>query len=99
MKKDKFNQNYGYQSKNSIQKLWFVDTITLKWKTVISKYWPSLLFYEDKLLKDKLLMSLLIEVQSQHFMLIKNPSTKEFYVILLSKHTGVSEILMPVCNY
>lgn len=43
-------------------------------------------------------MSLLIEVQSQHFMLIKNPSTKEFYV-LLSKHKGVPEILMPVCNY
>lgn len=82
-KKDYFNQNYGYLSKNPIQKLWFVNTLILKWNNMLRKYWPSLLLYEDELLKDKLLMSLLIVVQSQHFMLIRNPSTKEFYVVSL----------------
>lgn len=74
---------YGYLSKNPTEKLWFVNTFTLKWKNIISKYWPSLLFYRDELLKDKLVMSLLIAVQSQHFMFIKNPSTEKFYVVLL----------------
>lgn len=43
------------------------------------------LYYRDELLNDKLLMSLLIAVQSQHFMFIKNPSTKEFYVVFTLK--------------